>query len=448
MKQRTWRFVWILAWVVAVCGGVQADPSGDVLELVQQECNEIEDTILSGDLTNGLVVSGSALYQHRNSAAFQDIASAVCDAFAGLRPEEANSFLVYLQAEETGPTSGLGWFVAGLLARAAMKPASAAASFEQALKDQECCRIPTTYAFLGQTLTEVGDATGATRAFQNAISAASEHEDLLFYVRCLQAETLRQRGQMTPWREVIRQCSESGQSQAKAWGLEQEAEDAWRRGDSAAFAQKIGVAAVAAVSCSTSEEIDSLWEKTQWKVLNRHLAYGAAYLEGATENGIVFDYETALLEVYEGTLEAALERLEPWVERYPIAGIDGWSEELRFWGQRTHLFYNNLLGRLGRTEEALRGFQSMLSYARDTDRMKFEPHVYGQIGYCLAAAGRPEEAARAYETALAVLDTPGEVVDPTVAYNRQGRIHKKTRMNLVANYRGLLNRLNEEEGHQ
>ena len=92
------------------------------------------------------------------------------------------------------------------------------------------------------------------------------------------------------------------------------------------------------------------------------------------------------------------------------------------------------------------GFRGMLPYARDNYHEKFEPHIYCQMGYALKCAGRLEEAKEAYETGLAVLDAPGETLDPNVAYYPQGRIGKNRRMDFVANYRHLMRALARREG--
>jgi tetratricopeptide (TPR) repeat protein len=327
-----------------------------------------------------------------------------------------------------------------------MKPAQAVPAFQEALKDEQCCEIPMTHALLGQSLYEIGEVTGAMSAFVDAEKEAPVDPAVVFQIRRLHSKTVRETGRTDLWLDTIRECAESGFSLERAWGLEQQAEYAWYQGDSEVFAQRIGQAAVALSAYDASSETRSIWEETRYKQIERHLGYAAAVLEGSDEMGIVFDYETSFLDTGAGNLEAALNRLDPWVERYPLDQIDTWSGELVFWGQRTHLFHNSLLGRMGRLDEAVRGFQNMLANVRDSDRMSFEPHIYCHLAYCLMCAGRLQEAREAYEMGLSVLEIPGQIVDPTVAYCRGGRIATKARMMFVENFRSLTNQIAQKEG--
>ena len=90
----------------------------------------------------------------------------------------------------------------------------------------------------------------------------------------------------------------------------------------------------------------------------------------------------------------------------------------------------------------------MIPYARNTSHVKFEPHIYCHLGYCLKSAGRFKEALEAYETGLSLLDVPDQVVDPSVAYYREGRIGKNARMSFVANYRHLVDTIRRLEGER
>ena len=190
------------------------------------------------------------------------------------------------------------------------------------------------------------------------------------------------------------------------------------------------------------------FEKERWDQLTRHLGYAGAALEGASDGMLALDYEAAMVEIREGSMDLALKRFERWLDDYPISEVRNWDDNRRLWGQRLHLMYNHVLGRLLRTDEAVEGFQEMLRYATDTYHVKFEPHIFSQMGYALSAADRLEEARDAYETALSLLDVPGEIVDPNVGYHPKGRMGKTARMGAVANYRNVLNRLAQKEAQR
>jgi len=417
-------------------------------EAVEQERDAIENAILSDKLPSGLVISGSAMYLRNNSPAFQDITTSVFRAYAGLPPEKAEDILAFLVEQASSQPSGLGWIEAGLCARSLMKADPAVVAFREALKDQECCNIPMTYAYLGQSLLETGDIQGATESFVAGIRAASGQPSVLFQVRHLYIESLLGRGLTASREKILAEAAASNYPLERSWALHQLAQEAWRQGDMETFSHRVGEAVLAKSVYGATPQWLWRWDQDRWNQLQRHLGLAMAALEGASDGKLALDFETAIAEVYEGSLEAALARLEPWLDDYPLEEVPKWDATRRLWGQRLHLFHNNLLGRLGRTDEAVAGFYNMLAHATDTYHVKFEPEIWCQLGYCLFAANRLEEAREAYETGLSLVDVPGDVLDPKVAYYRKGRIGKQARMNAVANYRGLINRLSEEGGHQ
>ena len=419
---------------------------GKPWEGVEQERDAIENAILGRGAAGSLVLSGSSLYLRRNTPAFEDVTTSVYRAYAGIPPEEAESMLGFLVAEASSQHSGLGWIQAGLCARALEKPKEAASSFRQAVQDKECCNLPMTYVFLGKSLLESGDTEGAIEAFDRAVEAASPQATVLFQVRYQFAESLSGHTKRTQWLRVLDDCAHSSNPLEKAWGLQQQGQDAWRLGDLATFERKAGEAAAALSPYDASTQWQWRFEKERWDQLTRHLGYAGAALEGASDGMLALDYEAAIAEILEGSMELALKRLEPWLDHYPISEVRNWDDNRRLWGQRLHLLYNNVLGRLNRTDEAVEGFQEMLVYATDTYHVKFEPEIYGQMGYALSLADRLDEAREAYETGLSLLDVPGEIVDPNVAYYRKGRMGKQVRMGAVANYRNVLIRLAQEEG--
>jgi tetratricopeptide (TPR) repeat protein len=451
MKQEA-RFL-ILASVL-LCSGVcwaQRDSSvfdGKPWEDVEREIDAIEEAILGWDLATGMILSGSSMYVRRDLPAFEDITNSLCRSYAGLPPEEAEAMLRFLSEEASSQHSGLGWIQAGLCARALEKSADAASSFRQALKDTECCDLPTTYLLLGISLQETGDTEGAVSAFDRAVESAASRPTVLFQTRYRIAETLWGHSKFDRWLQVLDECAQSSNPLEKGWGLQQQAQEAWRLGEKETFAEKAGEAIVALLPFDASTEWQWRFEKERWDQLTRHLEYAGAALGGASDGMLAMDYHAAIVEISEGSMDLALRRLERWLDDYPISEVRNWDENRRLWGQRLHQVYNDMLGRMMRTDEAVAGFREMLLYATDTYHVKFEPHIYASMGYALSGADRLEEARDAYETALSLVDVPGEVIDPNVAYHPKGRMGKRARMAAVANYRNVLGRLAEKQGKQ
>jgi tetratricopeptide (TPR) repeat protein len=411
---------------------------GTPWESVEQERDAIESAILSGNAADALVVSTSNLYLHRNSPSFDSIATSVFRAYAGLSPDEAERQLEFAVSELDGEENGLGWLAAGLLARAAMKEASAAEAFRCAASDEMCCRIPQTNILLFESLIPLGQIEEATAAYEAAVKSASTDPTVLFQVRQKFAEAMREQGRTAFWQETARSCSESEDPLESAWGNQQQALYAWYQGDREAFAEALGKATVARSALDASAESEWRWVSDRRKWTDRHLGYATAALEGSTAAQLALDVECSTLAAQERDLKKALTFLEPWLPRFPIGKVDEWDDPTKLWGQRLHLYYNILLGRLGRYDEAVAGFRRMIPYARNTSHVKFEPHIYCHLGYALKIAGRYKEALEAYETGLSLLDVPDRVVDPSVVYYREGRIGKNARMGFVANYRHLV----------
>jgi tetratricopeptide (TPR) repeat protein len=439
---------------VLLCSGAcwaQRDSAafeGTPWEEVERERDAIEQTILSGNITSGLVLSGSSMYLRKGEPDFLDIATSVSRAYAGLPLTQAESILATLVDEATAHPSGLGWVEAGLMAQASMKPEKAVTAFQEALKDEECCRIPLVYTFLGQSLLGVADLPGATATFEEAVRAASGETTILFQVRHTYGESMLEQGKAEAWQEIAGRCAESSHQVERVWGLQQQAQYAWYKNDLKLFEEKVGEAVIAGSGLNASTEWRYRFDHDKWKWASRHLGYAIAALEGASDGKAALDYESAAIDVFAGDVQAGFKRLEPWVEYYDLRNIDEWDANRQLWAQRIHLFYNNFLARLGRQEEAVARLQEMLPYARDNYHTKFEPHIYCHIGYCLMLGEKFDEAKEAFDMGLSALDVPGEVVDPNVGYYREGRIGKKARMNFVANYRYLLNRIAEREGQR
>jgi hypothetical protein len=445
-------FLFVLIAFLAAPSWAQRDSSafeGKAWEQVERERDAIETAILTGEPADALVLSTSNLYLQRNSPAFDDVATSIFRAYAGLPLDEAQARLEFQCEQLKDRTNGLGWLAAGLAARAVMNPASAAHAFRCAASDEMCCRIPFTNILLFESLIPLGRVDEATAAYREAVHSASGDPSTLFQVRYKFAEVLRDQGRLALWRESVEACAQSELPLERAYGLQQQALYAWYQQDLETFERKVGKAVVANSAYNASTEWLYRWDNDRWKSVSRHLGYASAALEGATDGRMILDFEsTAVFAQAERKLEFALERVEPWVAHYPLEEIDSWDDTRQLWGQRLHLFHNNLLGRLGRTEEALDGFRNMLPYARDNYHTKFEPHVYCQMGYALKCADRLEEAREAYETGLSILDVPGEVVDPDIAYYPGGRIGKKRRMGFVANYRHLMRTIRRLEGER
>jgi len=324
---------------------------------------------------------------------------------------------------------------------AAMKPEEAVPAFKQASQDSVCCMVPLTYALLGQACAQVGDIRAATEAFRASVKAASKEQVVQFQMRNLYAETMLEKGQITEWQKAVEECCNSNYLLECAWGLEQEAQYAWHRKDMTAFESFINLALAQAETYGASPTWQWRFENDRWEWTTWHLKNAKAALAGENGGRLFFDMESEAIDEFQGDLEAALERMEPWLPLYPLKDIDTWSPTEQLWGQHLHVIYSNTLARLGRHDEAIAGLEAMLPYARDTHYVKFEPRIHCYIAYALMLAGRLDDARAEYETGLSILDAPGQILDPSIAYYPQGRIGRKSRVMFVANYRYLMNQI-------
>jgi len=424
----------------------QRDPNeftGTPWEAVEAERDAIELALESRNHAEALIHSASALYRRRTEPAFCDVSTSICRAYAGVPVEAAEDYIEFAQWRLDGQTNGLGWLTVAFAAEGAMKPETAVRAYREALKDSMCCEIPFVYSDLARNLVYEGRLDEATRTFAEAVRAASETAVPLFQIRHTFGETMRECGRLDRWREVTADCSSSALPLEKAWGLQQAALSAWSEGDGQTFAEKAERARAAASIYSETTPFSWRWMRDQWNTVDRHLHYAELALAESPVGAMILDLESAALDESRGDIQGAFDRIEPYIEQYPIEEVDAWDEDLLLWGQRLHVAYNNYLGRLGFHDEAVAGFQGMIPYARDTYHTKFEPHLYCQLGYTLMNAGRLVEAKSAFETGLSVLDVLGETVDPNLGYVREGRIGKRKRMCFVANYRWVLARLEE-----
>lgn len=415
--------------------------SGKPWEKIEEQRAAIEDTILSGNVGGGFVLSASHLFEWKNTPAFSDIATSVFRAYGGIPLSEEEQLLTFLKGELKTNSQGVGWLECGLLAMALMKPEEAVPAFQQASQDSICCQAPLTYALLGQACAQAGDIRAATEAFRMAVDAASNEQVVRFQMRSLYAETMLEKGQITEWQKAVEECCNSNYPLECAWGLEQEAQYAWHRKDMTAFESFINLALAQAATYGASPTWHWRFEKDRWEWTTERLKNAKAALEGVNDGKLIFDMESEAIDEFQGNLEAALRRMDPWLPLYPLKEIDTWDSTRQLWGQRLHMIYYNTLTRLGRHDEAIAGLETMLPYARDNYHVKFEPHLHCYIAYALMLSGRLDEARAEYESGLSVLDAPGKTLDPFIAYYPEGRIGKKARVMFVANYRYLMNQI-------
>jgi len=438
---------WALLCVALPVSG-QRDTSvfkGKPWERIEQQRDDIESTILSGDVGSGYVLSASHLFEWKNTPAFYDIATSVYRAYGGLPLSEQENLLSFLKGELSINPQGIGWLEYGLLAMAAMKPEKAIPAFKQAAMDSLCYQAPLTHALLGVARTQTGGIRGATESFQTAIKAASKEQVVQFQMRNLYAETMLEKGRIAEWQKAVEECCNSNSPLECAWGLEQEAQNAWHRKDMTAFESFINLALAQAATYGASPSWQWRFEKDRWEWTTERLKNAKAALDGENDGKLIFDIESEAIDEFQGNLEDALKRLEPWLPLYPLKEIDTWDSTRQLWGQRLHMIYYNTLTRLGRHEDAIAGLEAMLPYARDNYHVKFEPHIHCYIAYALMLSGRLDEARAEYETGLSVLDAPGKTLDPSIAYYPEGRIGKKARVMFAANYRHLMGQINKRE---
>ncbi|MCG3145884.1 MAG: hypothetical protein HONDAALG_03589 [Gammaproteobacteria bacterium] len=441
---------WALLCVALPVSG-QRDTSvfkGKPWERIEQQRDDIESTILSGDVGSGYVLSASHLFEWKNTPAFQDIVTSVYRGYGGIPLAEEEQLLSFLKSELKTNSQGVGWLECGLLAMAMMKPEEAVPAFKQAAQDSICCQAPLTYALLGQALTYTGNISEATRAFQAAVKAASKEQVIQFQMRSLFADTMHNQGKLAEWQNAVEECCNSTYPLECAWGLQQEAQNAWYQKDRLGFETFTNLALAQMSVYGASPTWQWSWEKGRWNRTTRHLGYAEAALKGSTDAQMILDYECAALDSNRVDLESAMRWIEKWPSRYDLREIDQWDEVRQLWVQRVYVGYYLFLSRMGRVDEGVAGIEAMIPFARDTKHEKFTTTIYCHLGYALMQGERLKEAKEAYEIGLSLLDVPGEMIDPALAYHPKGRIDKLDRVMFVANYRDLLNYFNQMEGEQ
>lgn len=419
----------------------QRDPSvhvGQAWESIEWQRYEIEDTLRMGDIAAGFVLSTSHLFQWKDTPAFQDITTSVYRGYGGLPLEEEETILTFFQTELAAKPFGLGWLECGLLAMAAMRPTDAVPAFQAASRDPLCRSVPMVHALLAEALYHTGDLHGATCAYEAAVKSASKSQAVLFQMRHLYAEALLKRGRIEEWQQMIQTCSDSSYPLESAYGLYQEAAYAWYRKDLDSCAPFVDLALAQTAIYGASPEWKWLWDKDRWDWVTRRLESARAALAGDPDGKLAMDYDAAVLDMHQGNQKGALARLEPLLAQYNLTEIDSWPTDRQLWVQRSHKAYYMLLGKMGRHEESIEGLKSMIPLARDNYHEKFEASLFCDLAYAYEMAQRNEEAREAYEIGLSLLDVPGEIIDPNVAYHPRGRIGKRARVADVANYRYLL----------
>ena len=417
--------------------------AGKPWERIEQQRDDIENTILSGNLGGGFVLSASHLYEWKDTPAFLDIATSVQRAYGGLPLTQEEHLLEFLKSELVAKPFGIGWLECGLLALAAMKVNEAVPAFQNALRDPLCRQVPLTHALLAQAHYHMGDIGAATQSFRAAIKAASKEQAVQFQMRYLYADAMQGSGHFEEWQKAVEDCCNSTYPLECAWGLEQEAEYAWYRKDMKSFETFVDLALAQISVYGESPEWKWRWDKDRWDWVTRHLGYAKAALAGASDGQMILDYGASILEGDLGNLEGAKAMIAPWLSLYKLEDIDTWTAERQLFVQRAYIAYYILQARTGQVEEAVQGFESMIPLARDTYHDKFKVSLYCHLGYALLQGQRHEDARKAYEIGLSLLDVPGEIIDPSIAYHPRGLIGKNSRVGFVANYRNLINYLKE-----
>ena len=416
----------------------------------ETDCQAVETTILSGNLTNGAVLAASSLYLYRHHPKLPELALTLKRSYSGLPPDDARQLLGFEQQQVQGTTNGLAWLNVGLLAEACEDQAAAREAYEKALEDEECCKVPTTYLLAGMAKARIGDTTGAREAYDSAINAASQDADSCYLICHDFAENLFYIGEYGLAREVVEESLNQNNNTplARAWALAMAIFFADRYdGNEEAAKEKF-----AELDHIMQSEIENatLVVKNEFEYVHILHRLAKDMVEGSTIARMIADGFVASASFQQMKKEEVADLLQPWIETFTLDDIAALDPEIRWLAMEVFTQYYLAIRTDANTDVIVSLYQQILDHPVLGKEPLNRVNVNCWIGYCLSLANRTDESLAYFDTGLTADEEnaiwPAQPSEPHPTFIINGVVPPEDRAKYVANYRNVLSRILQNGG--
>jgi hypothetical protein len=159
---------------------------------------------------------------------------------------------------------------------------------------------------------------------------------------------------------------------------------------------------------------------------------------------MILDEESLEWEWQARNFQAIVDRLQGWIDEYPITEYESWDPELRDWGSWVHWTYHISLANVGDPVAAEVGLRAILAKVPFEEKPRRLVDSWCWLGHCLGLQKRYAEGVEAYETGLALdvahvdPESMGVPIDYEQPRIRDGRTDAEWRAGYVDMYKRLL----------
>jgi tetratricopeptide (TPR) repeat protein len=384
--------------VVAPAGWSATEPVVQALEKDQQA---LEEALVNQDIASAWLLAASGLHRWLNYPDFPSFSKKLEEGYSWLPKDALRNEFERRRSLLTGSINGIGGLELGYLGMVLEDYAGAAACFQQALKDPEIQSSPFPRAYLGRALLFGGSLNAATSEYEAAVQQASVDKATLFRVRHLFLSDLLDAGRMSAMLKYAPACLSSDYPLERAWALENWIYYLWSQGDSEELGRRI--VELRNLVPTLTVRPDLPFEQDRYERAQTLLSEVERAAQGDPVMLMAMDEEATTVDFANGEFEKALERLKPWVEKYPIREYASWKDDttkkVGIWVNYVHA---GALARLDRFGEAEAGFREIIQYVPITEFSGRIVDAYGWLGVTLKGQRRLEEARQVLETALSL----------------------------------------------
>jgi tetratricopeptide (TPR) repeat protein len=410
--------------ILGMPGWSQTEPAP-----IEEDSQEVQEEILSGGPSRGVVASATPIFRWRTTGDLPDLTDrSILTSYEANRRqdlvEEYNARLIEFASSEVG----LGWFETGLLAMAADMYVDAASCFDRARLDPEFTSDPYVLTYTAKAALKLRDATGAADYYRAAIEAATHLPPIQFQVRFLQAMDFYQEGMMPDAlaeEGVLQESLNSDYPMERVFANYELMLKAWYEGNLKPIYQQWGTLIEALEGVEARE--DSPFEERRLRQATELADLVGKGLNGDQFARMKLDEESCDFAFKIGNWRGAIAKLKPWIEAYPLSDYssldDEWKDALTW----THLNYAAAEACLGNYEVSAPIFSSILANAPAAEQTQKVVEANCWLGFIHMRNGDFSDAVEYFEEGLA-LDAqnsqslnhllPTDMVQPTIAGGR------------------------------
>ena len=364
------------------------------------DCRSVRQIVESATLTLKHDLTTPYLKKWIEFADLPDLFDSISKGVAHRPHEEAVALLRSSSQAEGLNLEPYAWLERALMASAVAEREIAIDSYRKSLETGPLDDQPFVHAFLARETLLAGDLAGATIEYELAVLLAKVTGDRnkVFRARHLYAGDLYDSWQVERAAAIVLAMQDSPLPLERAWALSQRALYDWGRGDKDAALTAAGQLRLVLPSASPLPDLG--WQKRRHKGVVKIMDDFEGIIRGDPVSTMAVDEESFEYEFMKKNF-GVLERLKPWVEKYPLEDYTTWADpKLREVAVWCHLNYSIYLGMNGRPEDAKTGFRKIIELIPFTEHPGRVTAAWCRMGQVLLDQKDYASAKEALETGL------------------------------------------------